>query len=211
MVERREILEKYLPPHSINLVIELMEQWKFQLKITRNRASKVGDYRPPSRGKSHRISVNHDLNPYSFLVTLVHEIAHLVAYEKFRRSIDPHGKEWRQEYRKLLVPFTERGILPDDIVQSFEYYFDRDVNRTDLEINEVLRKYDLPKGLVQVCDLPENAMFKLADGRLFVRGERIRTRYRCNCLTNRKTYLVSKLMEVYPVHYQYKLEFVTDF
>ncbi len=211
MVERKDILEKYLPPYSIDLVIALMESWTFQLKITRNRTSKVGDYRSPSRGKSHRISVNHDLNPFSFLITLIHEIAHLVVYEEFKRSVDPHGKEWRQAYRKLLQPFILRGVLPDDIVQSFEYYFDRDVNRTDLEINSVLRKYDMPNGLVPVGELPENAMFKLADGRLFVRGERMRTRYRCNCLTNRKTYLVSKLMEVYPVHYQYKLEFVSDF
>jgi SprT protein len=210
MHERRAILDRYLPVNAGDLVLQLQDEWKFQLKITKNRTTKVGDYRSPRNGGPHRITVNHDLNPFAFLITLIHEIAHLVVFEDYGRSVDPHGREWRQKYRELLNPFLEQGIFPEDIKASVMHYFDRDVNRTDLEINAVLRKYDMPNGLIPISELPDETMFKLNDGRLFIRGNRIRTRYRCLCLTNRKTYLIPKLMEVYPVHYQYKLEFSAD-
>lgn len=210
MHDRGAILEPYLPPNSKELVLQLQDEWKFSLKITKNRATKVGDYRPPVNGEAHRITVNHDLNPYAFLITLIHEIAHLVVFEEYARSVDPHGKEWRQQYRLLLKPFLDQEIFPEDIRNALHHYFNRDVKRTDLEINSVLRKYDLSNGFVPIPEIPEQAMFKLHDGRLFIRGPLMRTRYRCLCLTNRKTYLISKLMEVYPVHYQYKLEFSAD-
>ncbi len=210
MPDRKAILERYLPANAGDLVLQLQDQWNFQLKITRNRTTKVGDYRSPHNGGPHRISVNHDLNPYAFLVTLIHEIAHLVVFEEYGRSVDPHGKEWRKAYRELLEPFLEQGIFPEDVKNALLHYFQRNVHRTDLELNSVLRKYDLPNGLIPVSELPDETLFKLSDGRLFIRGTRIRTRYRCLCLTNRKTYLIPRLMEVYPVHYQYKLEFSAD-
>jgi SprT protein len=209
MVEYKNILQKYLPENSIDLVLTLFDQYRFHLKISKKRNSKMGDYRPPFGGKTHRISVNHDLNPYSFLITLIHEIAHLVVHENHKRSVSPHGKEWKLTYQFLLGPFFQRQVFPSEIQDALEHFFSKKLStsRSDTELTTVLRKYDQPNGSVQITELPKDSLFKLADGRLFLKGEQLRKRYVCKCLSNRRSYLVSHLMEVYPVHYQYNLEF----
>lgn len=209
MVDQKDALSRFLPPGCSDLVVNLIEEWKFHLRITRKRATKVGDYRPPVRDHTHRISLNHDLNPYAFLLTFIHEVAHLVAFEQHRRSINPHGKEWKKIYLELLQPFIERDIFPEDIKLALDHFFKfrGESNRSDLELNAVLRLYDAPNGTLPITELPYNSLFKLADGRLFIKGELLRKRYRCKCLNNSRTYLVSHLMEVYPIHHQYKLVF----
>lgn len=209
MADHYEALSRFLPPGSLEQVKILITTWNFHLRITRKRHSKVGDYRPPVKGRIHRISLNHDLNPYAFLLTLIHEVAHLIVYEKYMRRVDPHGKEWKQVYQEVLHPFLEMDIFPPDIVDAMKDFFHKrgHSNRSDLELNTVLRRYDPPNGTVILEELPLKSLFKLADGRLFIKGEQLRKRFRCQCLNNRRTYLVSPIMEVYPVHYQYRLTF----
>jgi SprT protein len=209
MVDQKDALSRFLPPGSLDLVMSLMTTWNFHLRITRKRSSKVGDYRPPARGHTHRISLNHDLNPYAFLLTYIHEVAHLITYETHKRRVNPHGKEWKKVYLEILYPFLEQKIFPEDIHSALHHFFTRrgESNRSDLELNEVLRRYDPPNGTLSIAELPEQSLFKLADGRLFIKGELLRKRYRCKCLNNSRTYLVSHLMEVYPIHHQYKLVF----
>lgn len=209
MVDQADALSRFLPPGCTDLVIKLISDWKFQLRISRKRMTKVGDYRPPQRGHTHRISLNHDLNPYAFLLTFIHEVAHLVVYEQHKRLFNPHGKEWKREYRLLLQAFFDRQVFPPDIENALREFFRSrgESNRSDLELNTVLRNYDPPNGTVPIGELPHKSLFKLADGRLFIKGDLLRKRFRCQCLNNRKTYLVSHLMEVYPIHYQYRLVF----
>jgi hypothetical protein len=204
-----EILSAFLPSDSLPLVVELIDRWNFSLKITRKRRSKVGDYRPPQRGKGHQITVNHDLNPYAFLLTLIHEIAHLVVNESFRRRMPPHGKEWKMAYRELLTPFFKSTIFPHDIKQAIDHYFNRlgESNRSDLELNLVLKRYDQSNGLVMVHDLPEKSLFRSQRGQVFRKGHCLRKRFVCRCLDNQRNYLVPPLMEVYPIHFQYSLDF----
>ena len=76
-LDKVKILERYLPADAAPLIGRWIDYFKCEFKISRNRNSKFGDYRPPHDGKGHRISVNFDLNPYAFLVITVHEFAHL--------------------------------------------------------------------------------------------------------------------------------------
>lgn len=87
------VLSKYLPPPAVETCASWIIQKNIHLKLTRGRSSKFGDYMPLSPGKGHRITVNHDLNQFAFLITFVHEVAHLEAYLKFSRRHEPHGKE----------------------------------------------------------------------------------------------------------------------
>ena len=207
-----EILSAFLPQGALPLVSGLIDRWKFSLRITRKRSTKVGDYRPPQRGKGHQVSVNHDLNPYAFLLTLIHEIAHLVVWETGPRRVRPHGKEWKQAYRELLQDFFAAGIFPDDIRRAVDHYFDRlgESNRSDLELNLVLKRYDQANGLHLVQDLPERSLFRSQRGQVFRKGHQLRKRFVCRCLDNQRNYLVPPLMEVYPIHYQYSLVFPED-
>jgi len=91
-----EVLKKYLPERAVLPCFELIQQTQVHLKIVNERVTRHGDYRRMSDGR-HQITVNATLNKYRFLITLIHEIAHLVAFEKYGRRIKPHGLEWNEK------------------------------------------------------------------------------------------------------------------
>ena len=99
----KDILSDYLPELSVPIVFDWVKSNNVQLKIAKNTTTKLGDYRPPQgRYGFHRISVNHDLNKYNFLLTFVHEFAHLKNWEQHKRNVNPHGKEWKLAFREFL-------------------------------------------------------------------------------------------------------------
>lgn len=96
------LLQKHLPENSLAYLKNWFSDYSIHIKITKNRNSKLGDYRKmPDR--THQITINSTLQPQLFFFVLTHELAHLVAFEKFGRGISPHGKEWKQTFREMLV------------------------------------------------------------------------------------------------------------
>ena len=195
---KEEILSKYLPESSIEKVFDLMNKYKFHFKITRSRTSKLGDYTSPARDKGHRVTVNHDLNQYLFLITLIHEIAHLVVWEKFKNKIQPHGKEWKEEFKILLNPFLSNGVFPDDVYLALANYIRNPAagSCSDQNLLRVLRKYNNKSEHLHLEDIPENSVFKLKNGRLFIKGKKLRKRFKCVELRTKHNYLISALAEV---------------
>jgi len=118
MEKYKAILKKYLPEQSVDLIYEWLQQYNIHLKVSRTRSSKLGDYRPPQNGKGHQVTVNHDLNRFAFLVTLVHEIAHMLVWEKHGNRVRAHGREWKDVYRQIMVPFFEEELFPEVVLTS---------------------------------------------------------------------------------------------
>ena len=203
-------LESCIPEQSIESIITWLLDHNVQLRITNNRTSKLGDYRPPKSGLPARISVNHDLNQYSFLITLVHEMAHHMVFDEscgnnfifsFRRKKrpKPHGKEWQFHYHQLILPLLHTGIFPADILFALEQYLEDPKASTmaDTHLFRILKKYDKPDGAAFLENLPFDAVFYLRDGRSFRKKEKIRTRYHCVSLNNGKIYLFNPVAQVY--------------
>src|SRR4051812_30336196 len=116
-------LARFLPPGTFDVVAPYFNAHAIHLTLTRHRRSLHGDYRPPSRQHPvHRISVNATLNPYSFLITLVHEIAHLTTTVRYGLKAAPHGHEWKAEFRKALTPLLGKGHFPEDIETALQAY-----------------------------------------------------------------------------------------
>ena len=103
-----------MPEKAIPIALHWLENSNVQLRITKSRSSKLGDYRPPVLKKYHRISVNHDLNQFHFLITLVHEYAHLKNWEQHQRNVKPHGPEWQKAFREYMQPFLQMDIFPSE-------------------------------------------------------------------------------------------------
>ena len=108
-------LNPYLPEGSFEDVTFYLVEYKVHLTVTRERMTKLGDYRNKHLDKNHRISVNGNLNKFSFLITLLHELGHLVAYEKYGNKIQAHGPQWKDEFGKILARFISKKIFPADI------------------------------------------------------------------------------------------------
>jgi hypothetical protein len=198
-VERNKyILSKYLPDQAVPLIAEWIYMYDFKLKIKKSRSSKYGDYRPPLENTNHHISVNHDLNPYAFLITLVHEIAHLSNYKKHSSRVKPHGDEWKHEFRLLMIPFFDLQVFPEDVHQALTNYLKNPAasSCSDITLLRILKKYDKREGTIFLEDLPPGTIFIFGRGRHFRKGEKIRKRFCCLELNTRRKYLFNPLSEV---------------
>ena len=197
-----EALKSYLPEGTFDLVMPLISHHKVHLTVSRHRQTKLGDYRNAHAGKNHRISVNGNLNNYSFLITLLHELAHLLAYEKYGHRIQPHGREWKLIYAGILKDFLDRSVFPADIAGELNATLKNPAASSCAEddLQRVLFRYDKKKpGVKPVEELATGSHFKIPGGRVFVKGEVIRKRIKCFELPNMKAYLFSPLFEVMEV------------
>lgn len=192
-------LRSYLPEGSFEDVLHYLQEHKVHLTITRQRQSILGDYRHAINEKTHRISVNGNLNPYAFLITLLHELAHLFTHEKFGHRIQPHGMEWKNEFSKILAQFLLKKIFPADIQKALLRTLQDPAASScgDERLIRVLHGYDEKrKGIHLVEQLPEGTLFAIKGGRIFKRGEKIRKRYKCIEVKTGKLYLFSAVYEV---------------
>lgn len=192
-------LSTYLPEGSFDDVANFLIQFKVHLTITRERRTILGDYRNRVHDKNHRISVNGNLNKYSFIITLLHELGHLVAYEKYGHRIPPHGTEWKREFGQILAGFISKKIFPADIEKELIKSLKNPAASSCAEdaLLRILRRYDIHKpGVYLVEELPPDSIFKVKGGKTFTKGNKIRKRFLCKENLTGKLFLFSPVAEV---------------
>ena len=113
-------LQDFLPPNTYDAVLAYLQHYHVHLTVARDRKSILGDYRHRTHGKNHRISVNGNLNKFAFLITLIHELAHLLTFEEYGNRVASHGKEWKKIFGQLLAVFIEHDVFPADIRQTLK-------------------------------------------------------------------------------------------
>ena len=192
-------LSAFIPEECVPQVISYLQQYKVHLTITRERKSILGNYRNKVFDKNHRITVNGNLNKYSFLITLLHELAHLLAHEKYGHRILPHGVQWKSEYGKILSAFLQHKVFPAEIENILIAGLKNPAASScaDIHLIRALKKYDLKKdNLVFVEELNDGSYFKIKDGKIFKRNEKIKKRFKCTEVATGKMYLFSPVYEV---------------
>lgn len=189
-------LRERLPGPAHPVVLAWLRANPVVVRIARPRRSKLGDFSAARGGRPHRISVNGDLNPYAFLVTLVHEFAHFEVVTKLRQWRDPHGPAWKEVYHRLMRPFLSLSVFPSDVLEALHRHLLKAPasSCTDHRLIRVLRRYDATPGLM-LEQIGERTIFRFND-RLFVKGPRMRKRYKCRCLNDRRTYFIDPTVEV---------------
>jgi SprT protein len=194
-------LKKYLPANTFDEVEQYLVQYKVHLTITKQRKSILGNYINSYANNNHRISINGNLNKYAFLITLLHELAHLLTFEKFGNKVLAHGKEWKYAFSNILVQFLQKNIFPNDIAQALLYNIKNPAASScaDVALTRVLHQYDEKKaGIVLVENILIGCHFILEDGRVFKKQQLLRKRIKCIEVATGKTYLFSPVFEVLP-------------
>jgi len=198
----KEALKKYIPKQSINLVIELLTEYPCKLKIVNNRKSKHGDFRKLNTGQ-FQITVNNDLNQYRFLLTLIHEIAHLVTHQKYGR-VKPHGVEWKRHFQHLMLPFVNPEIYPSGLLPVLASYLKNPKASTDADfkLSLALKQFDDKNGNSFIFEIPFKSRF-IHDERIFERGNKRRTRFECVEIKTKRKFLFHQNAEVLLLDKQY--------
>jgi len=94
----------------------------------------------------------------------------------------PHGVEWKKEFAAVVGPVIEESMVPRDLCVALAATLQRPRAATcsDRLLTLALSQYD--HGVDQclyVEQLEVGACFQLQNGRQFILGDRVRSRYRC--------------------------------
>ena len=194
----KDILARYVPEHAVASLFELIKTYGVHLKIVNERVTRHGDYHRDASGY-HRITVNASLNKYRFLITLVHEIAHLAAFEKFGRNIKPHGDEWKATFQKLMVPFIRPEIFPGQLLPLLARHFrnPKASSDTDATLALALKQFDEREGDKNyIFEVPYGAMFRIHNGKIFKKGAQRVKRFECAEVSTGRIFLFNPNAEV---------------
>ena len=190
----------HFPPKVAEYCFQLWHDYSFDFIVSKSRDSKLGDYRySPTKG--HQVTVNHNLNPYAFLVTYIHEVAHLTTYLAHKNKVLPHGQEWKTEFYTLFEPILDEDLLPAELVKVLRVYLKNPAASSNgyQPLVDVLKSFDVePPAGTPLIELAEGAHFALKNLR-FIKGKLRRTRYICKELNSGRNYLVAKNAYVLPI------------
>ncbi len=199
----RHVLMPFIPSAAVLPLADLLDGHHLRLKVASDRVSKLGDFRPGRGGGPHQISVNGSLNPYEFLLVLLHEFAHLQVHEQYGTRIRPHGKEWKNTFGGLIRDFLDLGVFPPSL-KALLYGYSLSVRAAgvaDMKLAKALRAFDRNTGQMNwlfLDEVPEQGVFQARGGRLFRKEDTLRKRVRCLCLDSKKRYLIHSMAKVFP-------------
>ncbi len=193
----KDKLAPYIPEHALDTVFELIKLNRVHLKIVNERVTRHGDYRKHPDG-FHQITVNASLNKYRFLMTLIHEIAHLVAFEKYGRNIKPHGDEWKNTFQRLMVPFLRPEVFPNQLLPLLARHFrnPKASSDTDATLALALKQFDPANDKNYIFEIPYGSVFRIHNGRIFRKGAQRIKRFECMELSSGRVYLFNPNAEV---------------
>lgn len=194
------LFQKHLPQNAIPYCIQLWEDKPFHFFVKPARSTKLGDFRYRKDRTIQIITLNADLNPYQFLLTFIHEVAHLRAFAHFGARHAPHGAEWKILFKQLLEPLLIESIFPRDLLVPLKLHMRNPSasSTRDLFLMKEMSKYDTKSSEEAdffLADLAPHTKFELA-GRKFKKGETRRTRILCEELSTGKKFLISRLAKV---------------
>ncbi len=191
------LIKEAIPISSVEIVNSYLLKWNVNIKIVKKRKSKHGDFKIKKDG-SHEITINNSQNKYRFLITLIHELSHYIAFNDYGYKIKPHGIEWKRTYKKNMLPLLNPLIFPDKLLSLLANHMKNPKASSDSDFNLTLelKKYDIKSDKVFIFELINGTIFILDNGRKFKKIKKRQKRYECLELKSGKIFLFSPHAEV---------------
>jgi len=192
-----EVFARFVPTPAVAYCNKLYQRLNFEFKVKKSRQTKMGDYRYSYQSGKQSITINNDLNPYAFLVTYLHEVAHLIAFTQYGRTIQPHGAEWKKAFREVAEPVLTAEVFPLPVLTALKSYFKnpKASSCSDPRLYEVLKKFDSQNDLLLLKDVQIGQKFCF-NSKHFIKLEKKRTRSVCQEIVSKRKYLISEIAEV---------------
>lgn len=187
-------LEKYLPENTLPHLKEWFGDHSIHIRITRGRKSKLGDYRKMP-DKSHEITINSTLQPQLFFFVLTHELAHLIAFEKFGRTISPHGAEWKNTFRIMLLESI--SVYSDDL-KPIILKFSKSPKANFMASPDLVRYFEIENyedesSYIEDLNIGDRFIYRKQN---YIIEELRKKNYLCSNLSNGKKYIFKPLARV---------------
>lgn len=192
----KTIFAKHVPEQSVNYCTEISSHYEFDLDLSFDRKSKFGHYKYWPRTKSHTISINRGLPKPLFLVTYIHELAHLDVMLQFGNKVRPHGQEWKRTFRSLLAPLLNLNTFKPQLLSALANHLKNP--KASLSADPLLWKLLFPNndtgGLsIEDIEIGENFKFK---NRIFKKVKTRRTRALCFESKTGNNYLIPLVAKI---------------
>ena len=169
-----------LIPNEVNdYVKSLIEGQDLTIKTVPKRRTKHGDYR--KFNDKHVITINQIDNKYRFLLILIHELAHFNVYKKNIRT-NPHGRIWKNEFKKLLQPILDKNLFPKVLQTLIKAHMKNPKSSFsyDSHLEMELNKYDNhDDNYTYLEDIEIGNIFRYNNDKLYKKIEKRRKRYLC--------------------------------
>ncbi|NEU65388.1 SprT family zinc-dependent metalloprotease [Spirosoma agri] len=191
-----DVFTAHVPLGTDSYCRHLWQQYGFLFRVVKPRRSRLGDFRAFPDGKT-QITVNANLNPYAFLITYVHEVAHADVNRRYKRRVQPHGKAWQTAFQRLMEPLMTEAVFPDDILRPLQRYMSQPAATTyaNPALMLALRREDQESispeqhNRILLRDVPEGKAFQF-DKKTFIRGTLRRTRIVCKEVSTGRSYAI---------------------
>ena len=194
----------FIPKNSHSYIKKIVDYDNLEIRVVKKRKSKHGDYRLLKSGQN-LITINATKNPFRFLITLIHELSHFRVIKNFSYPVLPHGKEWKETFKKMILPLLNNSVFPENILSKLAKHMinPRATTDTDEDLIICLSKYDINKDdKVFLTEIGINKLFKYSNERIFKKNDKLRKRYICQEVSTGKKYLFSPVAKVKKVIYE---------
>ena len=190
-------LQKYIPEQAVSQVLSLLQHDNLSVLMKKERKTRHGDYKRLPSGK-HQITINSNLNNYRFLITLIHEIAHFEVYKTYGKTIKPHGIEWKHTFQRLILPFLNPEVFPNELLTLLANHFKnpKASSDTDVKLSLALKQFDEPNDKTYIFEVPFGNKFKLYNGKVYIKQNKRVKRYECVEVKTGRMYLFNPNAEV---------------
>ncbi|WP_200974859.1 SprT-like domain-containing protein [Echinicola sp. 20G] len=200
-LEILQIFKQQVPENAVQYCWDLWHEDPFHFKISHSRKTKLGDFRYRTDQEIQKITINHDLSIYQFLITYIHEVAHHRTFKKYGLKVKPHGIEWKKTFQQLFAPLLSDLVFPKDILLPLKRHMQnpKASSGADFWLSKELRKYDsFQHKAIYLDEIKIGSQFEIK-GRQFKKVQPRRTRVLCEEIPSGRRYLISGHAEVKPI------------
>ncbi|MFD2936064.1 sprT domain-containing protein [Spirosoma flavum] len=186
----------YFPPIAAPYCRQLWQHYNFNFRVVKPRRTRLGDFRALPHAQT-QITVNANLNPYAFLITYVHEVAHADVNRQYKKRVQPHGNAWQTAFQRLMQPLLTEAVFPETILKPLQRYMAKPAATTyaNPALMIALRQLDVvvtdavEENKVLLCNVPEGKAFLFAK-KTYIRGTLRRTRVVCKEVSSGRSYAI---------------------